>query len=236
MAASINLEGFDDLLENALKKVDHRFHCEKQTQEEKQKFESDVLEKLPEDYLYEVNECLDAVPTIPRPQARPKDEDREDVALRCSWDYFDNASYVEFHLRWFRDSSDVSHAFEHKFNGTAAQTNYENLYEHKSYTDRRTGLQNPSGYEWNKKAFCKVRGRFHGNKEWSMWKSSETIFTGIVSTEGYSPDTNLIPYECPVYSTPVRGNSFILAIHLPSAHPSQYWVTRGVALVTQLPE
>ena len=58
MAASINLEGFDDLLENALKKVDHRFHCEKQTQEEKQKFESAVLEKLPEDYLYEVNECL----------------------------------------------------------------------------------------------------------------------------------------------------------------------------------
>ena len=56
MAASINLEGFDDLLENALKKVDHRFHCEKRTQEEKQKFESAVLEKLPEDYLYEVNE------------------------------------------------------------------------------------------------------------------------------------------------------------------------------------
>jgi hypothetical protein len=48
----------DDLLENALKKVDHRFHCEKQTQEEKQKFESAVLEKLTEDYLYEVNECL----------------------------------------------------------------------------------------------------------------------------------------------------------------------------------
>jgi hypothetical protein len=40
MAASIKLinEGFDDLLENALKKVDHRFHYEKQTQEEKQKF------------------------------------------------------------------------------------------------------------------------------------------------------------------------------------------------------
>jgi hypothetical protein len=28
-------------------------------------------------------------------------------------------------------------------------------------------------------AFCKVRGRFHG-KKWSMWKSSKTIFTGIV--------------------------------------------------------
>jgi hypothetical protein len=64
-------------------------------------------------------------------------------------------------VRWFRDSNDVSHAFEHKFNGTAAQTNYENLYEHKFYTDRRTGrlVENPNGYEWNKKVsiiFCLV--------------------------------------------------------------------------------
>ena len=50
MAASIN-ESFDDLLENALKKVDHLFYNEKQTQE-KQKFESAGLEKLPVDYLY----------------------------------------------------------------------------------------------------------------------------------------------------------------------------------------
>ena len=47
---------FDDLLENMLKKVDHCFHCEKQTQEEKQKFESAVLEKLPKDY--QVHVCL----------------------------------------------------------------------------------------------------------------------------------------------------------------------------------
>jgi hypothetical protein len=54
-------------------------------------------------------------------------------------------------VRWFRDSNDVSHAFEHTFNGTAAQTNYENLYEHKFYTDRRTGRPVQNGYEWNKK-------------------------------------------------------------------------------------
>ena len=64
-------------------------------------------------------------------------------------------------MRWFRDSNDVSHAFEHTFNGTVAQTNYENLYEYKLHTDRRTGrlVQNPNGYEWNKKVsiiFCLV--------------------------------------------------------------------------------
>ena len=56
---SINLDGFDDLLESALKKVDHSFHDQSQklTQEEKHKFETAVLEKLPEDFHYEVNEC-----------------------------------------------------------------------------------------------------------------------------------------------------------------------------------
>ncbi|XP_028393421.1 dynein heavy chain 6, axonemal-like isoform X2 [Dendronephthya gigantea] len=59
----------------------------------------------------------------------------------------------------------------------------------------------------------------------------------VVNAEEETPDrTNLVSYECPVYSTPTRGNSFILAIHLPSRHPSHHWVTRGVALVTQLPE
>lgn len=57
MASSINLEGFDDLLESALNKVDNRFHRQKLTQEEKEKFEIVVLEKLPEDYQYEVSEC-----------------------------------------------------------------------------------------------------------------------------------------------------------------------------------
>ena len=53
------MHGFDDLLESALKKVDHSFHDQSQklTQEEKQKFETAVLEKLPEDFHYEVNEC-----------------------------------------------------------------------------------------------------------------------------------------------------------------------------------
>ncbi len=47
------------LLESALKKVDHSLHDQSQklTQEENKKFETAVLEKLPEDFRYEVNEC-----------------------------------------------------------------------------------------------------------------------------------------------------------------------------------
>ena len=58
MAARVNLKGFDDLLENTLQKVDHRFPTPfpKRT-EQKQKFGNAVLEKLLEDYFYRVDEC-----------------------------------------------------------------------------------------------------------------------------------------------------------------------------------
>jgi hypothetical protein len=81
-----------------------------------------------------------------RPKARPLNiPPSESVALRCYWNYPYDASHVEFHVRWFQDSNDTRHAVEHKFNGTATRRNYENLYnaEHK--------IQNPTGYEWNKK-------------------------------------------------------------------------------------
>ena len=88
-----------------------------------------------------------------RPDAGPKDEDRQFVALSCSWNYGYDASHVEFHVRWFRDSNDSSHAFECKVNGTAAPGIYECLYEHKLYFQTTTNGQSTQGYEWNKKVF-----------------------------------------------------------------------------------
>ena len=98
--------------------------------------------------------CIGVVPVIQtRPKAGPKDEDRQFVALSCSWNYRYDASHVEFHVRWFRDSSDASHTFEHKFNGTAEPKQYESLYERTLYPHRTKNewVQNPQGYEWNKK-------------------------------------------------------------------------------------
>jgi hypothetical protein len=89
-----------------------------------------------------------------KPNARPKDEPgREFVALSCNWKYFYDASHIEFHVRWFRDSNHTNHTVECKFNGTATKgKTYENLYEWISYPDRNGNpVHNPNGYEWNKK-------------------------------------------------------------------------------------
>ncbi|XP_028412362.1 uncharacterized protein LOC114535180 isoform X2 [Dendronephthya gigantea] len=124
--------------------------------------------------------CSGVVPSIMRPKVRPKDEDRVYVALQCFWDYFDDASHVEFHVKWFKDSNETTYAMQHTFNGTANQTCHENLYEKQIFVNRVTGKieRDERGYEWNKRVYCKVRGRFHGGG-WSQWKSSGTIFTGI---------------------------------------------------------
>ena len=84
------------------------------------------------------------VPVIMKPLARPKDENDEYVALQCAWDYSYDASHVEFNVRWFRDSNETLHKFEHKFNGTAQSPKvYESLYKHE--------LRQEGGYEWNKR-------------------------------------------------------------------------------------
>ena len=88
-----------------------------------------------------------------RPKARPDNKPRrESVALRCYWSYPYDASHVEFHVRWFRHSTDTRYAFQDYFNGTVTLKNYENLYNAKTYTDATNrAIQNPTGYEWNKK-------------------------------------------------------------------------------------
>ena len=59
MAAKVNLKGFDNLVKNALKKVDHRIPTpfSKWTEEGKQKFENTGLKKLSKNYLYRVDGC-----------------------------------------------------------------------------------------------------------------------------------------------------------------------------------
>ena len=39
-------------------------------------------------------------------------------------------------------------------------------------------------------------------------------------------------YECPVYATSDRGETFIFAATLPSDAPARKWVLAGVALLT----
>ena len=50
---NLNFDGFEDLLESALKKVNSRFNCEKFLQN----FEISALEKLSKDHVYKVGEC-----------------------------------------------------------------------------------------------------------------------------------------------------------------------------------
>ena len=41
------------------------------------------------------------------------------------------------------------------------------------------------------------------------------------SSDGEKSDTEVYFYECPVYSTPLRGDFFILAVHLPTHRPDR---------------
>ena len=101
---------------------------------------------------------LGVVPVIMRPRATPKEEPKEFVALTCYWYYVHDASRINFHVQWFRDSSLSKPTFESYVNGNASQEYYELLFEHKFHPDRTTGHpvdNRKNGFEWNKKvAFC----------------------------------------------------------------------------------
>ena len=73
-----------------------------------------------------------------------KQEDSEDVRLKCFWSSPGNLTNVEYEARWFGDNTDFQPTIESNFTGLDDE---EFLFEPKVYK----GVENPKpGYEFHK--------------------------------------------------------------------------------------